>query len=97
MINDCFVEAGMACLMKYGPDTMQGQFVSADGKEVGKVDVSEVVHVQTGEGETQEVPARAATERSDSLVSCKIRIGAYPRIGVSVQNTVCLIPIISSL
>lgn len=45
VINDCYVEAGMACLMKYGADTMQGQFISADGKEVGTDDVLEVVHV----------------------------------------------------
>ena len=96
VINDCYVEAGMACLMKYGTDTMQGQFISADQKEVGKGDVSEVVHVQTGEGKKKKIPVRATTKWSDSLVPCKIRIGAHPRIGVSFC-VVCLIAIISSL
>ena len=96
VINDCYVEAGMACLMKYGTDTMQGQFISADGKEVGKDDVSEVVHVQTGEGKKKKVPTRTAAKWSDSLMSCKIRIGAHPRIGVSFC-VVCLIAIFSSL
>lgn len=96
VINDCYVEAGMACLMKYGTDTMQGQFISADGKEVGKDDVSEVVHVQTGEGKKKKVPTRTAAKWSDSLMSCKIRIGAHPRIGVSFY-VVCLIAIFSSL
>lgn len=35
VINDFFVESGTNCLMKYGNDVIQGQFISADGKEVG--------------------------------------------------------------
>lgn len=33
VINDFFVESGTNCLMKYGNDVIQGQFISADGKE----------------------------------------------------------------